>query len=113
MSRSAASFKLRQPFALRATGPLIAVLVLFYLGFHALSGERGVVALFKETRRLEAVTAELAAIKLQREMLDHKVRLLSSGSLDLDLLDEQVRRELGMANKNEIVYFLQDAPANP
>jgi cell division protein FtsB len=96
--------------AVRAIVPLIYVLILFYLGFHAVSGERGVFALFKETRRLETLNAELAEVKGQRESLDHKVKLLSSQSLDLDLLDEQVRRTLGMTGKNEVIYFLDSAP---
>ena len=78
---------------------------MFYLAFHAVSGERGVLALFTESRKLEEVKAELARAKMQHEKLEHKVRLMSDSSLDLDLLDEQVRRVLGMANKNEVVYF--------
>jgi len=93
----------------RALAPLFGVLVLFYLCFHAISGERGVVALFKETRRLAALKVELAEVVSAREAIDKKVRGLSSHSLDLDLLDEQARLVLGLASKNEVVYFLNDA----
>ncbi len=86
-------------------GSLLLVFIMFYLLFHAVSGERGVLALFTETRKLDEVKAELARVKAQHDTLEHKVHLLSDGSLDLDLLDEQVRRVLGMANKNEVVYF--------
>jgi cell division protein FtsB len=89
----------------RAVGPLICVLVLFYLGFHAVSGERGVFALFKENRRLAMLQSDLSELTAKREALEHKVKLLSSNSLDLDLLDEQARLVLGMAGKNEIVIF--------
>lgn len=92
----------------RAIGPLSCVLVLFYLGFHAVSGERGVFALFKESRHLEALKTELAEVTTRREALEKKVRLLSSNSLDLDLLDEQARLVLGLAGKNEVVIFLSD-----
>lgn len=97
---------IRKPFSRRAAKPLVGVLVLFYLGFHAISGERGVVAMFKETRRLELIKTELAKTVAERASLDAKVRALSSDSLDLDLLDEQARRMLGLAGKNEVVYFL-------
>lgn len=90
----------------RVFGPLACVLVLFYLGFHAVSGERGFVALFKEKNRLELLKTELAEVKAEREALDTKVKRLSSNSLDLDLLDERARLVLGMAGKNEVVYFL-------
>lgn len=97
----------RKPFSKRAAGPLACVLVLFYLCFHAVSGERGVVAMFKETRRLELIRAELEKTVAEREALDARVRALSSNSLDLDLLDEQARRILGLAGRNEVVYFLK------
>lgn len=87
-------------------GPLVCVLVLFYLGFHAISGERGVAALFREKRELAALQAELASVRAKREALEVKVARLNSESLDLDLLDEQARRVLGMAGKDEVVYFL-------
>ena len=84
---------------------MFLVLVMFYLCFHAVSGERGVFALFKETRKLDKIQSELAEVKAQHDALEHKVHLLSDNSLDLDLLDEQARRVLGMAGKDEIVYF--------
>jgi len=91
----------------RAAGPLFCVLILFYLGFHAVSGERGVFALFKETRRYEQITSDLAAIRIKREALDKKIKLMSSSSLDLDMLDEQARTTLGLAGKDEVVLFVK------
>ena len=84
---------------------MFLVLVMFYLGFHAVSGERGVFALFTETRKLDMLQSELTAVKTKHEALEHKVQLLSDNSLDLDLLDEQVRRVTGHAPRDEIVYF--------
>lgn len=85
--------------------------IMFYLGFHAISGERGLIALFTERHRLEALKVELAEVTAQRESLERKVRGLSDKSLDLDLLDEQARRILGMAGKSEVVYFLESGAA--
>lgn len=90
----------------RAAGPLFCVLAVFYLGFHTVSGERGALALFKESRKLENLKAELAEVKQKHEVLDKKVKRLSDNSLDLDLLDERARFVLGMAGKDELVYFL-------
>jgi cell division protein FtsB len=106
MSKFDMVFDARRFSAKRAAGPLLCVLALFYLGFHAVSGERGLLALFKESRKLELLKIELAEITSKREALDKKVRALSSQSLDLDLLDERARLVLGMAGKNEVVYFL-------
>ena len=83
--------------------------MLFYLGFHAVSGERGFFALFKETRKLATLKEELQQVRAEREALELKTKRLSSSSLDLDLLDERARVVLGMAGKNEVVYFLSDS----
>lgn len=92
-------------FSSRAIGPLCCVLIMFYLGFHAVSGERGLFALFKETRRLEQLNAELVEIRTKREGLEKKIKLMSNSSLDLDMLDEQARTVLGLAGKDEVVIF--------
>lgn len=86
-------------------GPFLCVLLLFYLGFHSVSGERGVFALFKETRKLEQLQAELTAIKAKRTQLESRVKLLSNNSLDLDMLDERARSVIGLAGKDEVVLF--------
>ncbi|MDX2074230.1 MAG: septum formation initiator family protein [Alphaproteobacteria bacterium] len=89
----------------RAAGPLLCVLMMFYLGFHAVSGERGLFALFKETRKLELLTAELNGIRENRAEMEKKIKLMSNNSLDLDMLDERARTVLGLAGKDEVVLF--------
>ncbi len=88
---------------------LLLTLVLFYLVSHALSGERGLYVLLKEQHRLEAVKAELDGVSAKRKTLEHKVSMMNSGSLDLDLLDEQSRRYLNHASKDEMI--ISTAPA--
>jgi cell division protein FtsB len=100
--------ELQRPLIKRVAGPCLLVFIMFYLGFHAVSGERGVFTLFKETRRLAELKAELAEVKAKHDALEHKVQLMSNSSLDLDLLDEQVRRVLGMTSKHEVVYFTDE-----
>ena len=90
----------------RISGPLFFAAAVFYLSFHALSGERGIYALFKETRELEIAQAQLAELSAERVELEHRVRLMNSGSLDMDLLDEEARRELGMAGSDEVMVLL-------
>ena len=104
MSRYATS-RDKQSFARRLAGPLFLVLTMFYLGFHAVSGERGLFAWFSESRKLETLKAELGDVKAKHEAMEHKVRLMSDSSLDLDMLDEQLRRVLGMAGNGETVIF--------
>ncbi|MDE3060426.1 MAG: septum formation initiator family protein [Pseudomonadota bacterium] len=110
MARYALSYDTQRPFVTRMGRPFLLVFVIFYLCFHAVSGERGLLALFTESRRLDALNAELTEVKSRRAAIEHKVQRLSDNSLDLDLLDEQVRAVLGKAGRNEIIYFPQSPP---
>jgi cell division protein FtsB len=105
MKKTVSYIDLPRPSVRRLTGPMLVVAVIFYLGFHAVSGQHGLFALFTETRKLEMLKTELAKVRGAREELERKVTLLGSKALDLDMLDEQVRRILGMTGKDEIVYF--------
>ena len=89
----------------RLVKPLLVLLVMFYLGFNAVHGERGLVALMREQRELATLQAELASTRAERERLEHRVVRLRSDSLDLDLLDEQMRRMLGVMKPDEVVVL--------
>jgi cell division protein FtsB len=94
---------------LRKAGlPLLLAFAFFYLGFHALSGERGLVAWFTESKKLQSLKEELAITIAKREEFERKVRLLSSTSLDLDMLDEQARAVLGFGAADEMVIMLPE-----
>lgn len=95
----------QQPIQKRAIGSLLCVLILFYLGFHTVSGERGVFALLRESHKLDMLQSQLSELKSQRITLENKTKKLSSNNLDLDLLDEQARLVLGTSGKNEVVLF--------
>ncbi len=80
--------------------------VLLYLVFHALNGNHGVYALFKEQARESSNVEILAGLQQQRAKLEHRVNMISGDMLDLDLLDEQARRVLGLASPDELIYLL-------
>ncbi len=84
---------------------LALAFVVFYFAFHSISGERGLVAWFKESRRLESLEAELAALSQQRLALESKVQLLAPSSIDPDMLDESARKVLGLARPDEVVIL--------
>lgn len=102
-------FAPRQLFSRRVAGPLFCVLMLFYLGFHTFTGERGVFALVQANQQLEETSQRLAETKAKRQALENKVMLLSNNSLDLDMLDERARIVLGYTGKNERVVFTEQA----
>lgn len=92
-------------FTTRGLRAMLLLFVIFYLCFHAVSGDRGIIAWFKAKHQLEALEIELAEAKKQREVLSKRVDLLSGSEIDHDMLDEQARRVLGFARHNEVVVL--------
>ncbi len=80
---------------------LIAGIVFF--SYAALQGEYGLFRLFQVRAQESALQRELSGLKSDRAKLENRTKRLSNDYLDLDLLDEQARRVLGMARGNEIV----------
>jgi cell division protein FtsB len=81
--------------------------ILAYFLFHALHGEQGLYAMIMENRKQELLKEELARTRAERQRLEHRVSLMRSDSLDPDLLDEQVRRNLGLIGENEIMVHIK------
>lgn len=90
----------------RFVKPLIVVLALNYLCFHALHGERGIYALIRDEHRLTVLEKELAETQAKREAMELRVKNFRDASLDVDLLDEQLRRNMGLTKPNELVLLI-------
>ncbi len=88
--------------------PLAWMFMAFYVGYHTLHGERGLYALLREKRELASLQTELATTKAEREKMELRVSHLRDNSLDRDLLDEQMRRMLGVMKKGEVVVLTTD-----
>ena len=81
---------------------LLAVLIA-YFGFHALTGERGLLTSQQREQTLAARTAELKQIRAERMDLEARARLLRDSSLSADLLEERARSLLGFADPDDYV----------
>ncbi len=76
-----------------------------YFGYHMMHGGHGIKAWSEVEDKLETNQQQLAKLKGQQDTLEHQVALLRPESLDPDLLEEQARKVLGLANPNEIVVL--------
>ena len=85
--------------------PAITALFLAYFGFHAFQGEYGLYSMYRLQERTAELEVQLAAIEARLSQLEQKVQLLHDGTLEKDMLDEQVRRALNYAHKDEITIF--------
>ena len=85
--------------------PGVGLFLLGYLAYHAVEGERGVIAWHQLTNRVAATRAGLAESEVRRSALARKVALLRPDDIDLDMLDEQARRILMLAAPDDLIVL--------
>ena len=78
-------------------------LLIFYFGYQALTGDRGLLTRPQRNAELAARTGELKRLQAQEAELTTRVRLLGDASLSRDLLDERAREILGFADPRDYV----------
>jgi cell division protein FtsB len=79
-----------------------------YIGYHAVQGERGWLALQRLEKQKASWEARLAEVSQLRERREQQVRYLRGQTLDKDLLDEQVRGMFGWVDPDEIIVTDQE-----
>ena len=79
------------------------VLLILYCGFHAFTGERGLLSSTQRDAALAAKSKELAELRVQRQDLEARAKLLRDTSLSADLLEERARSLLGFGHPNDYV----------
>jgi cell division protein FtsB len=77
--------------------------LLLYLGFAALHSEHGLIRLVQVEADEARLTEELAALRAERAAIAARTAQLSGERPDLDLLDEQARRVLGLGRPDELM----------
>lgn len=81
--------------------------LIVYFGFHALTGDRGILTTGERDATLAAKTEELTQVRTEREELETRARLLRDQSLSKDLLEERARSLLGFADPRDYVIRLK------
>ncbi|ODT61329.1 MAG: septum formation initiator [Phenylobacterium sp. SCN 69-14] len=81
--------------------------LIVYFGFHAFTGERGLLSSTQRDATLAAKSMELAELRTQRQDLEARAKLLRDSSLSADLLEERARSLLGFTHPNDYVIRLK------
>lgn len=89
-----------------ALWPAAAFTIIAFFGFYALFGANGLLAWGDYAQRQEARTKELARVSKQRDELANRVVLLDPRRANPDMVDEMVRKELGLAHPDEVIIPL-------
>jgi len=79
-----------------------------YFISYAIFGQRGIIDYFQIKNKLEEKSLQSDTLFIQIQNKENLVKRMKNESLDLDLLDEEIRRNGGQANKNEIIIFDTD-----
>ncbi len=96
----------------QVTLPLLGACLSAYFVFHAIHGERGILAWLRLNQELKVASAEAKQAADERQAMERRVTLLSNTSLDLDMLEERARIMLNYAHPDDLIIFLNNpAPA--
>lgn len=87
---------------------IFCTLLSIYFMFHGISGDRGLLKMLYLRNEIAEAQKISQTYNQQRHKLEEKVKLLSSSSLDLDLLDERARVVLNLVSKDEFVILNSD-----
>jgi cell division protein FtsB len=77
------------------------------MGAYALFGANGVLAWNDYAQRLDARKAQLSVLKAEQAAIANRVQLLNPDHANPDLVDELVRRDLGLAQSDEVIIPLR------
>lgn len=84
---------------------LFSAFLFVYFGFHTINGDRGLLKYLYLKKEIAEARLIYEGYHRQKQHLEEKVRLLSSSSLDLDLLDERARVVLNYTAEDEFVIL--------
>lgn len=89
--------------------PLIGALIIIYFVYHAVQGDRGLMAWWNLRYEIEKTNFERSEVSATKRALEQRVSLLRPESLDRDMLEERARLMLGAIAADELIVPL--APA--
>ena len=82
---------------------VVLAALIFYFGFNALTGDRGLLTARQREARLTQDEAQLKSLQAERAELEQRVRLLADDHLSRDLLEERALVVLGFADPRDYV----------
>jgi cell division protein FtsB len=91
-----------------AAGPAAALMIMAFFGGYALFGSNGVLALGDYRHNLAEKQVELDRLEAQKKIIANRVALLDPKKANPDMVDELIRKELGLAHPDEIIIPLDD-----
>lgn len=86
-----------------AIGPVLAAGVVMVMVGYMIFGPTGLYAWGEYSAKLTERQRELALLQQEQRTLENHVRLLDPRRADPDMIDELVRRELGVTHPDDVI----------
>lgn len=77
-----------------------------FLIWHTVFGQKGLLAYLKLKKIYEQNIKNIELTRIEKLKILNKINLLSNKSLDKDLLEEQARKTLDLAQEQEQVFII-------
>ena len=87
---------------------LITFFIFLYLVYFLVYGQRGLLQYFYLSKQNQEYNDLLVQLTSENQYISNRIKKLQPNTVDLDFLDEQVRKKLGLIDKNEIVIILDE-----
>ena len=91
--------------------PAVFLGITYYFGWNAVHGKSGLEAQQVQKAELTQATAQYQAVHTERQAWQTKIADLSGQSIHQDMLDEQAREVLNLADPSDIVIDLSSGRA--
>src|SRR5690606_8037242 len=85
--------------------PAMCAVILTYFGFHAYHGVYGIYSKYAVEIEIAEQKERLASLVRERKEAERRVQLHHDGTLDRDMLDEQIRRLLNFSTEQDVVVL--------
>jgi cell division protein FtsB len=92
-------------------GPVISACLVGYFTYHLIQGNHGLRSYWRLGEDLKQAEEKYNALKENHDDLQQRVSLLRPNSICPDLLEEQVRKNLGYVHPNELVILNPEVEA--
>ena len=87
---------------------LITFFIFLYLVYFLVYGQRGLLQYFYLSKQNQEYNQKLSQLTSENQYLSNQIKKLQPNTVDLDFLDEQAIKKLGLIDKNEIVIILDE-----